>query len=131
MTVTLIVTGAVADNDPLVPVTVTVYAPAVVPAETTFEHTTVTGAAQPFSNPIPTPSMPTNTAPRNTLRRFTGINSSSSPASAAPPISPVRLLAEFVRHWLYGPADVTEIVAVPVPPAARFSVTGEIAHVGG
>ena len=56
----------------------------------------------------------------------------SSPASAAPDersSQPVR--AATARQLLVGPTDATVIVAVPVPPATRFTLPGVTEHVGG
>ena len=132
-TVTVNATGAVAVSAPLVPVTVTVYVPAEVPAETTFEQATVVAdPLQPPSVPTPAASAQTSTSPRSPRRRRTGSNTTNNPASAAPddpPSQPVRAAA--TRQLLVGPTDTTAIVAVPVPPAARFTLPGVTEHVGG
>ena len=130
MTVTVIVAGAVTDKLPLVPVTVTVYVPAVVPADTTFEQgTEVAPPLHPLIAPNPNPINTTRLSPR-TIRRRPGTISNKSPAKTTP-IPPRPFAAEFVRQLLVGPADVNEIVAVPVPPPASVKLTGATPHVGG
>jgi hypothetical protein len=124
----MIVAGAVAETPPLVPVTVTVYVPAVVPALTTFEQATeVEDPLHPPIIPKPNPISNISAKPRRFRRRSIGTNSTRKPASA----KPVWFAAEFARQLLYVPADVSEIVAVPVPPAARFKLPGDALHVGG
>jgi len=126
----VIVAGAASDRLPLVPVTVTVYVPAVVPALTPFEQATeVADPLHPLIIPKPNPSSNISTAPRSLVRPREGISRSKHPASATPP-NPPRSAAAFVRQLLYGPAEVSEMVAVPAPPAASVRLPGATAHVG-
>ena len=95
----MIVAGAVTDRLPLVPVTVTVYVPAVVPAETTFEQgTEVAPPLHPLIAPNPNPINTIRLRPR-TNRRRPGTRSSKNPASTTP-IPPFPFVAEFVRQLL-------------------------------
>lgn len=104
------------------------YVPAVVPAVTTFEQgTEFDDPLHPLIIPKHNPSNNISVAPRSTRRRRTGTSSNKNPAKA----KPLRLAAEFVRQLLYGPADVSEIVAVSVPPAVRLKLPGDTAQVGG
>ena len=100
MTVTVIVTGAVADRLPLVPVTVTVYVPAVVPAVTTFEHgTEVAPPLHPLIAANPNPINTISATPRSDRRRRAGTSNNKNPANTTPnPL--VWFAAEFTRQLL-------------------------------
>jgi hypothetical protein len=131
LTVTVIVAGAVTERLPLVPVTVTVYVPALVPAVASFGQISTTFAAHPLIIHNPNPISNIRGVPRSSLRRRAGTRSSNNPASATPSITPFRFVAEVARHVLVGPAEVSEIVAVPVPPAMRLRLPGATAQLGG
>ena len=96
----MIVAGAVTDRPPPVPVTVTVYVPAVVPAETTFEQgTEVPPPLHPLTTANPNPINTIRLSPRTNRRLRAPISSNKPPANTTP-IPPFPFVAEFVRQLL-------------------------------
>jgi hypothetical protein len=123
---------------PLVPVTVTEYAPAVVPAVIASEvcEQIVVDTVEPLHplmEPSPAASRQTIASVRSARRLRTGSISRSNPASATPeePRSHRDLVDAVVKQLLYGPAEVIVSVEVAVPFAARLRLPGETLHVGG